>query len=224
MKSQTIDQKGSERRVPNPSERAVRNGLSDRIGLDPSLSGKVANRSGANGRPPVMDDQELLALARDLNQAQGRPPRAQELIDAAGGCQRQRAIRTIQRLRNELAAKAVRAQLTLPQDLEAELRGWIGRWIELAARQLAQRHADFELQSESKLTDARDLLAEQKERLSVLRSQLDEQRSLAQHNGQASETLRTENAALRSERDIALAISEERRRLLNALAEGRGDE
>ena len=95
----------------------------------------------ASGRPPVMDDAALQALARQMNSQLGRPPRADELIQEAGGCQRKRAL-AAQLLRTELAQRAVRSQLLFPASIESHLRALMGEWIEHASAHLAMRHAE----------------------------------------------------------------------------------
>lgn len=91
--------KGSERSAPNNSE-TLKPGA-----MDPK------------GRPPVMDDAQLMTLASSLTERLGRPPTLEALIEAAGGCQRQRASRTLKLLREKLAAKAVRNRIELPAEL-----------------------------------------------------------------------------------------------------------
>lgn len=182
-------------------------------------SSKVPNAGqwGANdpwhaptGRPALLDDDQLLELATDLNQRLGRPPRIEELIEAAGGCQRQRASRAIRALRERLAATAVRSLLVLPNDLEAEHRVWIDRWMNLAAQRLAGEHAQLIERHDEKTQKAQDLLAEQNTVIRGLRESLADQQRIAAELAQAATDLNLQISQLRNERDIALALAEDR--------------
>lgn len=196
---------GSERSVPNGSEGAANDAMSRPASL-PDM-----------GRPPVLSDEQLYELANDLLRRLGRPPRLNELIESSGGCQRQRASRILQQQRVALAEKAVRSQLILPQDLEAEQRAWVDRWMQVAAAQLADRHAQLEAEHERAIAAANELIAEQHQTLAELREQLEDQRRIAGELAARTRDLTAENAQLRAERDVALAVSDERLRLLHAL-------
>jgi hypothetical protein len=177
----------------------------------------TASRTDAGGRPPVLTDDQLYALAGELLKHLGRPPRLNELIEHSGGCQRQRASRILQQQRLALAEKAVRSQLILPQDLEAEHRAWVDRWMQVAATQLAERHAQLDAEHERAIVAANELIAEQHQTLAELREQLEDQRRIAGELAARTRDLTTETSQLRAERDVALAVSDERLRLLDAL-------
>ena len=169
-------------------------------------------RHGPTGRPAILDDEQLVELAGELNQRLGRPPRIEELIAAAGGCQRQRACRAIQALRERLAASAVRSMLVLPQDLEAEHRAWIDRWMNLAAQRLAGEHALLVERHDEKSQKAQDLIAEQHLVIKGLRESLADQQRIASELAQAVNDLNALASQLRGERDVALALAEDRLR------------
>lgn len=174
--------------------------------------GAAANDAGRGptGRPAVLDDEQLMDLALELNKRLGRPPRIDELIDASGGCQRQRASRTIRELRERLAATAVRSMLVLPQDLEAEHRAWIDRWMNLAADRLSAEHAVLVERHEEKWQKAQDLLSEQNLVIQGLRESLADQQRIAAELTQSVQQLTAQATQLRGERDVALAIAEDR--------------
>lgn len=174
--------------------------------------GATANDAGHGpiGRPSILDDDQLLELAAELNKRLGRPPRIEELIEAAGGCQRQRASRAIRELRERLAASAVRSMLVLPQDLEAEHRAWVDRWMQVAADRLAGEHAVLIERHDEKWQKAQDLLTEQHLVIRGLRESLADQQRIAAELAQSVKELNAEAAKLRSERDVALAIAADR--------------
>lgn len=108
--------KDLERGIRNHSELGVRNGS--------ELSGLVAanhdddRSSSSAGRPPVLNDQALDDLVVLMHRNAGRLPRVDELIAEAGGCQRQRASKAIQRARANVAQRELLSVLRLPIELE----------------------------------------------------------------------------------------------------------
>ena len=167
---------------------------------------------GPTGRPAILDDEQLLELTGELNQRLGRPPRLEELIEAAGGCQKQRASRAIRALRERLAAAAVRSMLTLPPDLEAEHRAWVDRWMRVAAERLSGEHALLVERHDEKLQKAQDLLEEQNLVIRGLRESLADQQRIAAELAQSVSELQAITNKLRGERDVALALAEDRLR------------
>lgn len=180
----------------------------------PNSGQQSANDSGhgPTGRPAILDDEQLLELAGELNQRLGRPPRLEELIEAAGGCQKQRASRAIRALRERLAAAAVRSMLVLPPDLEAEHRAWVDRWMRVAAERLSGEHALLIERHDEKNQKAQDLLTEQNLVIKGLRESLADQQRIAAELAQSVRELNALTAKLTGERDVALAIAAERLR------------
>lgn len=187
-------------KVPNPGQSSAAN--------DP--------RHGPTGRPAILDDEQLLELATELNQRLGRPPRLDELIEAAGGCQKQRASRAIRAIRERLASAAVRSMLVLPTDLEAEHRAWIDRWMRVASERLSGEHALLVERHDEKLLKAQDLLAEQNLVIKGLRESLADQQRIAAELAQSVSELNALAGKLRSERDVALALAEDRLKYFRA--------
>jgi len=174
------------------------------------------SRHGPMGRPAILDDEQLLDLAGELNQRLGRPPRLEELIEAAGGCQKQRASRAIRALRERLAAAAVRSMLVLPTELEAEHRAWIDRCMRVAAERLSGEHALLIERHDEKLQKAQDLLEEQNLVIKGLRESLADQQRIAAELAQSVTELNAAVSKLRSERDVALALAEDRLKYFRA--------
>ena len=182
-------------------------------------SGTVRNGSelakgSAMGRPAVLDDDALLAVAEELNHALGRPPRLDELIQAAGGCQRQRASRTIRKLREQLAAKSVRALLLMPPELESDIRQWIDRWMGSAAQQLAAEHAELLASHDQAIERANDLIGEQQTVIAELREGTADQQRMTSELFVRTQALGQEVQKLTAERDIAHALAEDRLKLI----------
>jgi len=96
------------------SEPSVRNG-SELSSLIPANQGMRADATPPrSGRPPVLDDEALDELAVMLQRQLGRLPRLDELIEEAGGCQRQRASKAVQRIRSGAAQLQLQEILRLP--------------------------------------------------------------------------------------------------------------
>lgn len=196
--------------VRNGSELSVPNGSENRKAraLDPK------------GRPPVMDDAQLMGLATALAERLGRPPTLEALIEAAGGCQRQRASRTLKLLREQLAAQAVRSRIELPAEFESELRGWLDRCQTLCAQQLSAEQARIDDRHEQERAADRDLVAELQTSLRDLREALADQTRVATEVIAANRKLEDQVARLKAERDIANALSADRMAIIQACRMG----
>lgn len=174
--------------------------------------------SGA-GRPPVMNDEQLLGLCTELNARLGRPPRAEELIQAAGGCQRSRALSAIKALKLDLARRAVRSQITFPPELEQALRAQLSSWLDLASRQLSAIHLDESERTESKISAYRALIDEIEGRSrSLAESIRDRDRILVDLRGRA-ESAEAMLTAERMARAQAEAVATERERIIAQLTQ-----
>ncbi len=195
---------GSEPGVPNRSELAKTNATSDLLG----------------GRPPVLTDEQLDALALELNSSLGRPPKIEELIAASGGCQRQRASRTIQRLREGLAAKSVQSMLVLAPELEGQMRQWIERLMSSAAKQLATEHARLIYEHDQNEAASKELIQEQQLVVSGLREQLADHQRITSELAAESQRLKLAVGQMTAERDIAQAVAADRLALLEKLNVG----
>lgn len=174
----------------------------------------------SSGRPPVMDDAALQTLARQMNSRLGRPPKADELILEAGGCQRKRALAAIQNLRTDLAQRAVRSQLLFPASIESHLRALMGEWIELASTHLALRHAEI-VESQDERSDAAKAHADD------LLNRLTETQATAGTMGkrvgdllQQIHTLTADRDQARAERDALKVVATERQRVIDQLVLG----
>ena len=172
------------------------------------------------GRPPVMTDAQLADLAKRLNDELGRPPKADELIAEAGGCQRKRALATILQLRQELATRAVRSQLMFPAEFEVHLRALIAEWLRLAAQHLAQRQAEFAESQEAQLAAADAHAEDLKQRIADLAKDADQQRRHAVDIQRRHDQLTSERDQLKAERDALRAVAEERQRVIDQLVLG----
>jgi uncharacterized coiled-coil protein SlyX len=163
------------------------------------------------GRPPVVDDECLLRLAEKLSVELGRLPKADELISAAGGCQRSRALASIRALKLTMAEREVRSNMKLPAATEAALRSQMVTWLDLAANQLAQRHLEESERQERKCAAQAGLIEELQARVAAL------QECLTERDRAVSDmTSRCERA------EATLASSESRRAEQEVLAAERG--
>lgn len=200
--------------------------------LATKISGTVPNGSEVDeattdaviaGRIPLKTDEQLLAVAKKLNEQLGRVPKTQELVDLAGGCQRQRAVRTLQALRIELAESAVRSQLLIPAVLQDELKTLFARWLDCAATQLAEKHAEAEQKLERRLDAANDTLMEKADRLDELQARFTALQQIQHSEASCAEQVQSQLAQLTQQRDEALAVAAERQRILYAVIGKRSD-
>ena len=186
----------------------------------PDLAAMV--RSMATVEPPAkrghgngLTDDELETLARTLADRLCRLPTGAELIDAAGGCQKQRALRTIQVLRLKRAERDVTAMLVMPPAVDAELRSLMSRWLGLAGQQLAGHLAQAQAQTESQLQQAADAAAELEGANEALRTQILDLQKVQRELISRVNSLQSKLEAACRDRDTATALAAERQRVLD---------
>lgn len=185
------------------SEPSVRNG-SELSSLIPANQGMRADATPPrSGRPPVLDDEALDELAVMLQRQLGRLPRLDELIEEAGGCQRQRASKAVQRIRSGAAQLQLQEILRLPSGLEQLQRRWIDRWMNAAAAQLADHHADLTARHDEKVEALEAVISEQHRALSSIQDQKADLERMTDELLQVREADRGLIERLTAERDIA---------------------
>lgn len=175
-----------------------------------------------SGRHPVMSDDDLLSLARTLFERVGRAPTASELMGAAGGCQKQRALRAIRVVSLEWAERAVRSQLVLPESFEHELRDLSRRWLTLAAEQLAEKHLDAERRADEKAATLGALVEELQARIQELEIQLESEREAQDKLRELNRQLAVRIAETEADLVRFQTLADERERVINQLSASRG--
>jgi len=166
------------------------------------------------GRPAVVSDEQLALLASRLNDRLGRPPRADELIIEAGGCQRKRALAAIRQLKLDLSQRAVHSQLVFPASIERSIRSLIAQWIQHASEQLAAAHLEHSERTDICQNAQRSLIEEQQESIAGLRQQLADRERVTAEFGRRIRDLESDLAAAREECIRVNSIAAERMRLL----------
>jgi len=187
------------------------------MGTVPNSSERFGTVPKPTGRNPVMTDEELATLAEKLNTQKGRPPSVQDLIDATGGCQRQRAVRTVQALRLKLAERAVHSQLVFTQEMEAEVKLLMARWLGLASSQLAQRQAQADELAQARLQAASETAEDQADRIRHLTARLTDVEHLNQELVAGNRELNEDLSRTRIQLQTQTALATERQRLLDNL-------
>lgn len=168
-----------------------------------------------------LTDEALDNLVRTLADRLGRLPTGAELIDAAGGCQKQRALRAIQTLRAKRAQQEVHSLLVLPPAIDAELRALMARWIGLAAQQLSDRHAQLQAQTHSQLEESAIAAAELERESGSLRAQILDLQKVQRELISRTHSLQSKLDAALRERDTAQALAIERERVMTAVISAR---
>lgn len=190
----------------------VRNG--SELGKVP-MSSKPATSPG--GRPPVMTDEQLLRLAEQLNAKFGRPPRAEELIDAAGGCQRKRALAALRVLKLELARRSVQSGLIFPSAIEQAIRSQMADWLTLAAGSLAATHLEESDRTEAKVSTQAALIEELQVRTQTLKEQIADRDRMVADLVRRVELAETSESRAKAAAIQAKAVADERARILARL-------
>jgi len=186
-------------------------------GTVPNGSEPFGTGRAAPGRIPVQSDEELAALADRLLAQHKRPPSIQELVDASGGCQRQRAVRTLQTLRRKQAEKTVRNQLIFDPGIEDEVKKLAARWLGLAANQLAVHQAGADEAHELALRAATDRALELEMRVRQESSRVHLLEAEVELGLQRLQQLQTELDQTRAVAQAQTALASERQRLLDSL-------
>jgi chaperonin cofactor prefoldin len=176
-----------------------------------------AKRGHANG----LTDEALETLARTLADRLGRLPTGAELIDAAGGCQKQRALRAIQALRLKRAEQEVTAMLVLPPAVDAELRSLMSRWLGLAGQQLAGQLAQAQSHTELQLQQAADAAGELEHANESLRTQILDLQKVQRELISRVNALQSKLEVACRDRDTATALAAERERVMAAVISSR---
>lgn len=167
------------------------------------------------GDSKSLTDAALESLARTLADRLGRLPTGAELIDAAGGCQKQRALRAIQALRLKRAEQEVTAMLVLPPAVDAELRSLMSRWLGLAGQQLAGHLAQAQGHTELQLQHAADAAAELETANESLRTQILDLQKVQRELISRVNALQSKLDVACRDRDTATALAAERERVLD---------
>lgn len=176
-----------------------------------------AKRGHGNG----LTDEALETLAGALSDRLGRLPTGPELIDAAGGCQKQRALRAIQSLRLKRAEQDVAAMLVMPPAVDAELRSLMSRWLGLAGQQLAGQLAQAQTQTELQLQQAADAAAELEGANEALRAQILDLQKVQRELISRVNSLQSKLEIACRDRDTATALAAERERVMAAMISSR---
>ena len=189
--------------IRDHSELTVRNG-SKLIAAPPANEAQPAGVTAKHtGRPPVLDDEALDDLVEALRCRSGNLPSIDNLIAAAGGCQRQRASKALQRARSSAAQRELVSLLRLPTELEQLQRRWIHQWLEAAAAQLAEHHADLVNRYEQRIEALEALISEQREAMTTLRERQADLDRMTDELLRVREEDKMLIERLRAERDIA---------------------
>lgn len=169
-----------------------------------------ARRGHGNG----LTDEALEAQARALADQLGRLPTGAELIEAAGGCQKQRALRAIQAVRLKRAEQDVAAMLVMPPAVDAELRSLMSRWLGLAGQQLSGQLAQAQTETELQLQQAANAAAELEGTNESLRAQILDLQKVQRELISRVNSLQSKLDAACRDRDTATALAAERERVL----------
>jgi hypothetical protein len=167
------------------------------------------------GRPAVATDEQLLDLATRLNQQLGRPPRADELITEAGGCQRKRALAAIRTLKLDLASRAVQSILMFPPSIESGLRALYASWLQQAGAQLAAKHLEEQERLDVRAQAQQALIEEQQAAIATLKQQVGDRERMTNELRRRIGDLEVDLGSARDEVLRLTTVAEERLRLLD---------
>lgn len=180
-----------------------------------------AAASDKRGHGRSLTDEDLVTLATGLADRLGRLPTGAELIEAAGGCQKQRALRALQSVRLKLAERDAAATLAIPPAIEAELRTLMARWISVAGQQLSSRIAQAQIEAEARLQEAADVATEMERAMLDLKVQVADLQRVRRELTAKAKHLQSELRDAQRDRDTAQALAAERERVMSAVIASR---
>nr|ART36998.1 D340 [uncultured bacterium] len=180
-----------------------------------------AAASAKRGHGRSLTDEDLIRLAEGLTDRLGRLPTGTELIDAAGGCQKQRALRALQSVRLKLAERDAAATLAIPPAIEAELRTLMARWISVAGQQLSSRIARAQIEAEARLQEAADVASDMGQAMLDLKAQIADLQRIRRELTAKTKHLQSELRDAQRDRDTAQALTAERERVMSAVIASR---
>lgn len=159
-----------------------------------------------------MSDAELDRCVQALGQELGRVPKLAEIIEAAGGCKRQRAVDARRRFATDLAANAIDDWTDLPPSIVMRHKRLMREWLALARDQITPW--------------VDDVVAQSLETSTGLEARIAEQAVLIEQQAGELDKLRAEHAALQQrldESESRLAATQREAAVWQALAEERRD-
>ena len=159
-----------------------------------------------------MSDAELDRCVQTLGQDLGRVPKLAEIIDAAGGCKRQRAVDARRRFAADLAANAIEDWTDLPPSIVMRHKRLMREWLALARDQITPWGDDVVAQSLETSTGLEARIAEQEVLIEQQAGELDKLR--AENAALLQRFDESESRLVAAQREVAVwqALAEERRR------------
>jgi len=172
-----------------------------------------------SGRKAKLSDDELTSIVLTLAQQDGELPTLTSIIEAAGGCQRSRAVAARKAARMALANDDLESHVRLPPEIEVRYRGLLKEWISLSRKQLQPvldsivEMADEQVaNAELGAQDARNRVELLEQRIADVSAELLEAQSLVHELRQTVSELTTSEThwkALASERaDVIRRLTE----------------
>lgn len=188
------------------------------------MSTKTAkNRSESSdsvtgGRTPLLTDQELDQCVKALAQDLARMPKLDEIVEAAGGCQRKRAVEARRRLAESLSTQAIDDWTDLPPSIVSRHKRLLREWLALAREQITPwvddvvaQSLDANAQLELRIAEQSAIIERNEQTIANLEAQLVEMQ------GRLDKAAK-ELAQSRQEAAIWAAIADERRAATNTAA------
>lgn len=121
---------------------------------------ELAYSSESVGRPPVMDDEDLKALAVTLWRQSGRVPRVNDIIEQAGGAQRSRAVMARRHAVEVASEQKANEWVNVSPAFEATVRGLLGQFLTLARDDVVQQIAQQTEACDQQVLDVQAVAAE----------------------------------------------------------------
>lgn len=121
---------------------------------------ELASSSESVGRPPVMGDEDLRALAVSLWRASGRVPRVNDIIEQAGGAQRSRAVMARRHAVQVATDAKANEWVNISPAFESTVRNLLGQFLTLARDDVGQQIAQQTEACDQQVLDAQAVAAE----------------------------------------------------------------
>lgn len=169
-------------------------------GSKPTVPNRSEPTPGFGGRPANATDDELFEIGMRLFQHDGRVPRINDIIDAAGGVQRARAVHARRQIAEAVASGKAREWINTSPAVDLAVRRLLEEFLRTSRAQVEERITDVVTQADEQVRDANATVKSLASRVEELTS---ERHSLMQELGELRDALRACEASLSRSRQDA---------------------
>lgn len=188
---------------------------------EPEVPNRSEPRPDSGGRPANVTDDELFEIGIRIYQRDGHVPRINDIITAAGGAQRARAVQARRQVADAVASGKAREWINTSPAVDLAVRRVLDEFLRISREQVQDRIAAVMSAADTKVLDAQDTVRSLATRVEELTA---ERQSLRQKLSEIQEAMSACEASLRRCRQDARRYrvqARERKAALDLISEGK---